>query len=332
VRRSSPDPKLSARRSLRWYPVKWRARYGDEFSALLAAEIAEQPRCLHRSVDVAAGGILARLADAGLAGVTIDRSGQPRRSLVTFGCSTAVFFAFAVSIWTQLNIAQQFSEPTAPVTHDAILIMTIALFGCLALAALGTAPIVWQAVVAVSHRRAPGLQRQALLFLTGTAVLVAGGVYFRGGWGGHGTHPWTHQPMSPGGPIALMWTSTLAVSAYWAHPTTLAGFPLSEIAWMILSPVALIATVTAAATMILRLDIPARALRFTNCIARVVTLVLGLFVFGTLTWLVDGGSGPNKLFQAGTVDQIGLGVMTTTLGLAALSAYRTSTNASLEIR
>jgi hypothetical protein len=93
----------------------------------LAAEIAEKPRCLHRSVDVAVGGIMARLADAGLAGTTINPSEQPRRSLVTFGCALAVFLAFAASIWSQLNIARRWSEPATPATHTAIVMMTVAL-------------------------------------------------------------------------------------------------------------------------------------------------------------------------------------------------------------
>jgi hypothetical protein len=274
--------------------------------------------------------MMARMADAGLAGVTINRSDQPRRSLATFGCSIAVFLVFAVSIWSQLNIAQKWADPATPATHTAILIMTLALYGGIALVAVGAVPIVWHAAVAVSRQRAPELRRPALLLLAGTAVLIAGGLHYRSGWVGTGTHPWTHQPTGPGGPIAFMWASTLAVSAYWAHPTILARFPLSEITWMVVSPVALIATVTAAAKIVRRLDLPARLLSFTNGVARVTSLALGLFVFGTLTWLLDGGPGPNHLFQAGTVDQIGLAVMTTTLGLAALSVHRTATTSSMK--
>lgn len=327
----SPDPQRRAKRLLRWYPGQWRARYGDEFSELLAAEIAQKPRCLHRSVDVAAGGIMARLADAGLAGVTTNRSDQPERSLVTFGCSIAVFLAFAASIWSQLNIARKWSEPATPATHTAIVMMTVALFSCLALTALGAAPILWHAAVAVSRRRGPELRKPALLFLAGTAMLIAGGLHFRSGWGGSGTHPWTHQAMGPGGAIAFMWASTLAVSAYWAHPSVLASFPLSEITWMAVSPMALIATATGAAKIVRRLEIPVRLLRFTNYIARAISVSLGLFVFGTLTWLLDGGTGPSNLFQAGTVDQIGLAVMTSTLGLAALSVHRTATSPLLRV-
>ena len=80
---------------LRWYPREWRARYGDEFSELLITQIAEQPRSSTRTVDVAIGGIMARLAALGLSGTTVDPLDQPRRSLVTSGCALAVFLTFA---------------------------------------------------------------------------------------------------------------------------------------------------------------------------------------------------------------------------------------------
>ena len=57
-----------AARLLRWYPRAWRDRYGAEFTELLIADIAERPRSRARTLDVARGGIVARLADVGLAG------------------------------------------------------------------------------------------------------------------------------------------------------------------------------------------------------------------------------------------------------------------------
>src|SRR6202021_413611 len=54
-----------ADRLLRWYPRPWRDRYGAEFTELLIADIDERPRSPRRSLDVARGGIRARLAAAG---------------------------------------------------------------------------------------------------------------------------------------------------------------------------------------------------------------------------------------------------------------------------
>ena len=41
-----------AARLLRWYPEAWRSRYGEEFTELLIADIAERPRARSRTADV----------------------------------------------------------------------------------------------------------------------------------------------------------------------------------------------------------------------------------------------------------------------------------------
>ncbi len=51
-----------ARRLLRWYPKAWRLRYGEEFTQLLIADIAERPRSWRRTLDVARRGLAARVA------------------------------------------------------------------------------------------------------------------------------------------------------------------------------------------------------------------------------------------------------------------------------
>lgn len=52
------------RRLLRCYPPQWRARYGDEFTELLLAELTERPWSWRLTADVARGGAAARLASA----------------------------------------------------------------------------------------------------------------------------------------------------------------------------------------------------------------------------------------------------------------------------
>jgi hypothetical protein len=43
---------------LRWYPRAWRARYGEEFTELLLADLAERPRSAARTADVIRGGLV----------------------------------------------------------------------------------------------------------------------------------------------------------------------------------------------------------------------------------------------------------------------------------
>jgi hypothetical protein len=61
-------PRKRAARLLRWYPRAWRGRYGEEFAELLTADLAERPRSAARTADVIRGGLVARLAGAGLCG------------------------------------------------------------------------------------------------------------------------------------------------------------------------------------------------------------------------------------------------------------------------
>jgi len=47
---------------LRWYPLAWRERYGEEFIAHLEIELTERPVSFARTSDIVAHGILARLS------------------------------------------------------------------------------------------------------------------------------------------------------------------------------------------------------------------------------------------------------------------------------
>jgi hypothetical protein len=96
-----------AARLLRWYPRAWRVRYGEEFTELLIADLAERPRSAARTADVIRGGLVARLADAGLSGCPrspeLARM-QVRACLASLACCAAVFLGVGGAIWSQLVI------------------------------------------------------------------------------------------------------------------------------------------------------------------------------------------------------------------------------------
>jgi hypothetical protein len=315
-----------AGRLLRWYPAEWRARYGDEFRELLAADLAERPRSW-TGVDVAFGGIMARIAGMGLVGSPVNPSDRSRRCLATFGCALAVLLTFAISMWSQLDIAQRWTNPTTRVTHQAIDVMTVAVAVCVIATAVVAIPVAWTSVLTAARQPELGLRRPVGVFFSAAAVVVAGGVLFRHGW--PGMQPWSHHASGPGGVVAFLWASTIAVSAYWAHPSILLSLPPIEIAWMVVSPVAVALTAAGAALTLRRIDLPARLLRFVGVTARVAILGFALFMSGTLTWLVDGSPGPGHTFQAGTVDLIGLAVMIVALTVAAKAVLRASPSSSL---
>jgi hypothetical protein len=108
---------------LRWYPRGWRARYGEEFTELLIAELAERPRSWWRTADVARGGLFARLTSAGLtsAGPTWAGAGRDprdptagqRASLATLVCAVAAFLTVGAAMWAQLAVGWQWAPAPA---------------------------------------------------------------------------------------------------------------------------------------------------------------------------------------------------------------------------
>lgn len=305
-----------ARRMLRWYPARWRARYGEEFTELLIADLGEQPRSWRRGADVARSGLLARLAGAGLT----SHPGHPpgpalaaRASLATLACAFAVFLTVAAAMWAQLTIGWQWAPPAARPVTVAMIVMSAAMLALAVLAVTAAIPVGWTALAAARRHRTGLLRGPALLIASGTVVLVVGGRHFGNGWPGTGGHWWPHQGLIPGGVAAFGWACTLSVTSYWAHPAALASFPAAELAWMVLSPAAICCLVTGIAQLVRRLDLSARVLRFQAWVATAAGVGMAAFLSGALCWVTEGGPGPRELFHAGAIDAAGLAVMTIAL-------------------
>lgn len=319
---SGGGPVRRAERLLRWYPAAWRARYGDEFTELLIAEMAERPRSWRRAADVAWSGLLARLDQVGLSGRPPESAEQAQRSLATLGCAAAVFTTIAIAMWAQLSIGWRWSPPGTAATSAAMVLMSGAALALAVLAAAAAVPVAWTLLRLAVHSRgrASGLAGPSALFLAAAAVLVAGGRHFGNGWPGTGGHPWAHQGLVPAGPASFGWASTLSVSSYWAHPGALLEFPAGQIAWMAVSPVAIACAVTSAARLVRRLEMSDRVLRCQARVARCVSFCMMVFLAGSGAWILGGGPGPGNLFHAGAIDVAGLVVMTIALVVACRAA------------
>ena len=308
---TSPDAAARrASRLLRWYPKAWRSRYGEEFAELLIAEISERPRSRTRTADVARGGIVARLTTAGLCGCTLEASAQVRRSLVSLGCCVAIFVGFGASMWSQLTIGWQWSEPDTAATTVAMVMMSAAMLAFLVLAAAAAVPVLWSAGSRLARGRRPGLLGPAALVLACAVIIFVGGRHFGNGWPGTGGHPWARQGLVPGGVAAFSWASTLSVSSYWAHPSALASFPAAELTWMALSPLAIVGLVGGAAALVRRTELSARVLDFETRLGTAACAAMAVFLGGSCAWIVDGGPGPRNLFDPGVIDAAGAVVMT----------------------
>jgi hypothetical protein len=299
-----------AERLLRWYPKSWRARYGEEFAALLVADLSERPRSWRRTADVVRSALVARLTRAGLTSHHLEPTEQMRASLACLGCTGAVFVAFGAALWAQLTVGWQWAAPDALGTTAAMVIMSSVMFTFAALALLAAVPVIASVLGHLVRRQGVDLARPTVLFLGAAAVLTVGSRHFGNGWPGTGGHPWVHQGLVPGGVAAFLWASSLSISSYWAHPHALLGFPAAEVAWMVVSPLALVSMVVGATKILRRVELSPPVLRYEGHLGRVAVAAMALFVIGSCLWLVDGGPGPRNLFHAGAIDFAGLAVMT----------------------
>jgi hypothetical protein len=193
--------------------------------------------------------------------------------------------------------------------------------GCLVLIALAAAlPVTWCAAAAVIRRRDSRLAGPAGLALACAAALVIGTRHFQNSWPGTGGTGAQHG-LVPAGLAAFGWASTVSVSSFWAHPALLASFPKAELAWMLLSPVALIGLVAGLVTVVRRLALPAGLLRYLARLAVAASAAAVPLLAGAASWVLGNGPGQAGLFRPGLVNGAELAIMALALVVALRAAF-----------
>ena len=335
--------RLRAARLLLWYPRQWRERYAEEFTELLVSDIAERPGSVGRTLDVAKGGLLARLAGAGLtgAGLTVQpgdpaaaRRRQVAASLGSLGAASAVFLIVGAAQWSQLLIgwvwAARRQQPgaAAPLLtagRNATFGISAAVIALLAIGVLAALPVlVTVAARLVAPRSAAQRARLAVPAVTligALTGLVIGGRSMENNWIGTGG---LHSPV-PGGLAAFIWAVTLFVSAYWAHPGVLNTFPGAELAWMELSPLLLAVAVASAVILVRRAGLSPCLARFEARLGLACCVVMTAFLALCAAWLAADGplASGTALFHAGWINVASTGVLALTLTVA-VAAVRTA--------
>jgi hypothetical protein len=76
---------------LRWYPARWRARYGDEFIAMVEDDLGSRSPTLRYRLAIARSGMSERLRDAGLVGSSGSPLDRIRGGILTVLCAFALF-------------------------------------------------------------------------------------------------------------------------------------------------------------------------------------------------------------------------------------------------
>ena len=314
------SPERRVVRLLRWYPSSWRARYGEEFAELLLADVTEQPRSWRRAVDVAANGLLARCTNAGLTTHELPPLEQIRRGVATLSCALAAFLTFGVAMLAQLTTGLQWATPRSAATLGGSVAMSIGA-GCLVLIALlGAVPVAGRAVMAAVQSGDRRLMRSTGLMLACGAVLVIGTRHFQNAWPGTGGAG-AHNSLVPAGIAAFGWASTLSVSSFWVHPAVLGILPGPELAWMTLSPCAVLGLVAGFAAVVRRLAPSAGLLRYLSRLAMAALVAAVPFVAGAASWVLANTPAEPGLFRPGLINGAELTAMVLALVVALRAAF-----------
>ena len=192
-------------------------------------------------------GLLARLAGLGLTGFGLSAADQARASLATLGGAAAAFLTFGLAMLAQLAIGWQWAMPHHPATTSGLALMAAGAVLLLVLGLLAAVPVAWGTATVLLRRGTGRGPRRRLagpvaFVLAGGTALVTGAHHFQNAWPGTGGTA-VHRGLVPAGAAAFSWAGTLSVSSYWAHPAALNAFPAPELAWMVLSPLALLSLV-----------------------------------------------------------------------------------------
>jgi MFS family permease len=91
TRRKQGDSGPTSQSLLRWYPARWRARYGDEFLAMIEDDLGGRRPDMRYRLSIARSGLNERLRDAGLVGNAVPPSEQVRGGALTVLCAFALF-------------------------------------------------------------------------------------------------------------------------------------------------------------------------------------------------------------------------------------------------
>jgi hypothetical protein len=320
---STREPANRAARLARWYPATWRERYLEEFTELLASDIAERPRCASRTVDVVRSGLLARLSAAGLVGDGPVAEAATRSAAGWSLAALALCAALGGSIWSQLAISAQWQHPYSPGESVATVVLGLAVAA--ALVVLATALVIVVASAA-GHLRTARVARPLALVAVASAGLVAGAARFSRGWPGLGGHAAMGATLAPRGLAGPVWSATLSVTTYWAHPGALSRFSSTELAWMVASGALIVALAVGIAQLARACGADGALLRALRAVSGCALAVMALFTLGALCWVASVAAPPahqpSNLFDLGAIDLAGTAAMAGALVFAVAQRRR----------
>jgi hypothetical protein len=83
---------------LRWYPARWRSRYGDEFTAMIEDDLKGQKPTIRYRLTLARSGLKEHLHDSGLVGESASPSDRIRAGALSVLCAFSLFAIAGIGI------------------------------------------------------------------------------------------------------------------------------------------------------------------------------------------------------------------------------------------
>ncbi|HEX3907783.1 MAG TPA: hypothetical protein VHW92_07610 [Mycobacteriales bacterium] len=317
-----------AERLLRWYPRSWRDRYGEEFTELLVADLAERPRSLRRTGDVVVNGVAARLSVAGLGHRTAT---HPQGALATTGVAVMAFVVCGTSLWSQLVVGSRLAPPDSPAVTTGVVVMSVGIAYLVLLALLAAMPVGFAVLSDLRHGNGRSIIGPIAVVAAGVGILVIGGLHVQGGWPGAAGEPGRsplffpgHLPVLPEHLAGFGWAETVGLTAYWAHPHDLLALPLGQLVWTVVSPITLAVTGLGAVRLVRRVSWSPTALTVEARLARAAAIGMLGILGSAAWWVVTSPAGSNDIFRAGSLDVLLVVSMVVALAVARAASTRLS--------
>jgi hypothetical protein len=315
--RNNADDTRRATRLLRWYPPVWRERYGEEFIDHLEQEFADRPVDLKRSINVAYKGVVARVADVGLASVTEGREDRTRAALGTSFALCALAAIVALNFWSRaMGLWSARTYHPIPVSATAgtltvatailvvvlvAMVLTIIYFAVRQLVRGRARPLLWPSIFAVGSG--------ALLYYSVRWLprLLEGYSHLR-----QGGLRWTHL----GSTIYAFSEITWMLTQRWVDLWGQGGTSTPDLQDFVndLVPLATLVFGVSIALLVRRVELPRFNARLGQAIVALLGSLIAVFVLTYLVWLTAGGPMGTDYFvpegtQAGVIYLIFLGLI-----------------------
>jgi hypothetical protein len=256
---------------LRWYPAKWRDRYGEEFVALVHDEFGDATPSLRYRAAVACAGLRERVLATGLVGRHIDATTRLRSGSLLVLSTWTLFVLGGISLQkTSEHFARAVPLGSRASSQDAF--NTVVFFAVISAVAVGVGTV---------------------------ATFPAVSRFIRsGGW----LRVRGHVLRSA---IASAFTVlSLAPLSWWAHHLNELQrnggdglYSCAITAWALLVAFTLASWTTAAIAMVKRVGLSNTVLKFEGVLAIVVTACMAAVTFATAWWWNELATHASWFFQ-----------------------------------